>query len=239
MADMPAGSDNSSGRRMLEDLHNPFLPLESRTPATPHWEAKREMAQAMRDFAEAMMTSTPSPEQMREMTQWLQTATEQLTQAPRVYGRNGYVEASEGTFSEVFQEVGPLCGHSNPIAPPLEMWAEGDTAYARVTMGWRYEGPPGCVHGGFVAALFDEFLGMAQFMGGHPGMTGTLTIKYRRPTPLNMALKLSAWIDRAEGRKTFARGKIEAGGIVTAECEGIFIRPNQPVTELLDAVTQG
>jgi acyl-coenzyme A thioesterase PaaI-like protein len=221
---------------MLEDLHNPFLPLDERTPATPQWEAKRELAQTLRDYTEALMTSTPTPEQMSAMNQWLQNATAQLEQSPRVYGRSGYTEAGEGSFGEVFQEVGPLCGHSNPIAPPLEMWAEGETAYARVTMGWRYEGPPGCVHGGFVAALFDEFLGMAQFMGGHPGMTGTLTIRYRQPTPLNVPLEMSAWIERSEGRKTFVSGKIEANGHVTAECEGIFIRPNQPVTALRDAV---
>lgn len=222
---------------MLEDLHNPFLPLDERTPATPLWEAKRELAQSVRDYTEALMTSAASPELMANMSQWLKDATAKLENSPRVYGRNGYTEAGEGTFGEVFQEVGPLCGHSNPIAPPLEMWAEGDTAFARVTMGWRYEGPPECVHGGFVAALFDEFLGMAQFMGGHPGMTGTLTIKYRRPTPLNVPLEMSAWIERSEGRKTFVHGKIEANGTLTAECEGIFIRPTRPVTELRKAVT--
>ena len=40
-------------------------------------------------------------------------------------------------------------------------------------------------HGGYVAAAFDEVLGLAQDLGGQSGMTGTLTIKYRRPTPLH------------------------------------------------------
>ena len=57
-----------------------------------------------------------------------------------------------------------------------------------VTFGSAYEGPPGHVHGGYVAAAFDELLGMTQSLGGMPGMTGTLTVRYRRPTPLRTEL---------------------------------------------------
>ena len=35
-----------------------------------------------------------------------------------------------------------------------------------------YEGPPGYVHGGWVALTFDEILGMTNIASGHPGMTG-------------------------------------------------------------------
>ena len=49
------------------------------------------------------------------------------------------------------------------------------------TFGAAYEGPPGCVHGGFVAAAFDEVLGSTQSLSGEPGMTGRLTVNYRSP----------------------------------------------------------
>ena len=39
-------------------------------------------------------------------------------------------------------------------------------------VGPAYEGPPGCVHGGFIAAAFDEVLGSTQSLSGSPGMTG-------------------------------------------------------------------
>ena len=39
-----------------------------------------------------------------------------------------------------------------------------------MTFGSAYEGPPGCVHGGFVAAAFDEVLGFVQSLGGQPGL---------------------------------------------------------------------
>mgnify|MGYP006303230097 CR=1 FL=1 len=89
--------------------------------------------------------------------------------------------------------------------------------------GPAYEGPPGCVHGGWVAAAFDEVLGFAQSLTGIPGMTGTLTVIYRRPTPLETDLRFEARVERTEGRKRFVRGTVTGGGELTAEAEGIFI----------------
>ena len=36
----------------------------------------------------------------------------------------------------------------------------------RVTYGYAYEGPPTCVHGGVIAELFDELLGMSNILVG-------------------------------------------------------------------------
>ncbi len=52
---------------------------------------------------------------------------------------------------------------------------------------WAYEGPPTCVHGGVIAEVFDEVLGAANIVAGVRAMTGTLTVRYRKPTPLNTA----------------------------------------------------
>jgi acyl-CoA thioesterase FadM len=54
-------------------------------------------------------------------------------------------------------------------------------------------------------------------------MTGTLTIRYRQPTPLHTELQFDAWIERVDGRKIFARGNLKAGGLLTAEADGIFL----------------
>lgn len=50
---------------------------------------------------------------------------------------------------------------------------------------------PGQRAWGFVAAIFDQFyLGMAQVLGGQPGMTDYLHVNYHQRTPLNTELKL-------------------------------------------------
>lgn len=125
----------------------------------------------------------------------------------------------------------PIQGLANPLASPLRLEvktdAEGDaTAWGTANFGAAYEGPPGCVHGGILASVFDEVLGFANALTGNPAMTGTLTIRYRRPTPLRQDLTFEAKCVRVEGRKIFTTGVCRAGGEVTAEAEAIFITVN-------------
>lgn len=54
-------------------------------------------------------------------------------------------------------------------------------------------------------------------------MTGTLTVRYRRPTPLGRPLTFAAYLDRVEGRKIFVRGTLHDADVLCAEAEGIFI----------------
>lgn len=122
----------------------------------------------------------------------------------------------------------PVVGYLNPIAPPVRIWAvtgeEGQRELrGAARFGYAYEGPPSCVHGGVVAEVFDELLGLAGLVTGRGGMTGTLTIRYRRPTPLMVDLDLEARVRSREGRKLFCWGGIRHGGELTAEAEGVFI----------------
>jgi acyl-coenzyme A thioesterase PaaI-like protein len=91
-----------------------------------------------------------------------------------------------------------------------------------VTFGPAYEGPPGHVHGGLVAAMFDELLGFAQLS---PGFTAYLHVNYRKPTPLNTPLSLTAWVESIERRKRVVRGECRAGDVLLSDAEGLFIAP--------------
>jgi len=122
----------------------------------------------------------------------------------------------------------PLAGATNPLSLPLDMWGVSnpgglDFIRGRAVFSLAYEGPPTCVHGGMIALLFDEILGNANIVAGRPGMTGTLTIRYRRPTPLLVPLELEARQIRVEGRKIMTTGTITVAGEITAEAEAIFI----------------
>ena len=56
-------------------------------------------------------------------------------------------------------------------------------------------------------------------------MTGTLTLRYLRPTPLGDC-SARAWVDRVEGVKTIVKGEFHrADGTTTVEAEGIFVMP--------------
>lgn len=119
----------------------------------------------------------------------------------------------------------PVVGVRNAAAPPVVVERDpSGRAWSSFHLGAAFEGPPGLVHGGVSAMILDQMLGEATGAGGKPGMTGTLTLRYRRGTPLG-DLSAEAWIDRSEGIKTWARGHISDAEGVTVEAEGLFILP--------------
>jgi acyl-coenzyme A thioesterase PaaI-like protein len=118
-----------------------------------------------------------------------------------------------------------VIGRRNPIAPPLVIdGADGDV-HTDFVLGAAYEGPPGHVHGGVCALILDHILGATAHKPGNPAYTGTLTLRYRRGTPLGRPLRAQAHVDRIDGTKTFAVGNITDSDGVTVEAEGVFIHP--------------
>jgi hypothetical protein len=120
-----------------------------------------------------------------------------------------------------------VVGLRNPIAPPLTMHIEDDgtRCWSEFTLGAPYEGPPGLVHGGVCALLLDQVLGEAASEGmTKPLFTGTITVRYVRGTPLGR-LRAEAAVERTDGVKSFVSGHLSDSQGVTAEAEGIFIRP--------------
>lgn len=121
----------------------------------------------------------------------------------------------------------PVVGVASPIAPPLE-WDVGDdgVVVAQGEFPVACEGPPGYVHGGWVALTFDEVLGITNAAAGFAGMTGRLTIRYRRPTPLAQPVRVECHVEKVEGRRIVTRARLVVDGATTAECEGLFVQPS-------------
>ena len=211
---------------MTDTIFNPFESEEISPPYSEHWQAKRRLAQALRELTDVLVTSTPSIAEMEEIAERLELQARQFAKEPRLFGQMAFqADGNHGKRGEVNHELNALGGWSNPLAPGLNMWFDGERARGTVNCGWAYEGPPQHIHGGYVAAIFDQFMGMAQILGKQPGMTGRLTVHYHRPTPLNTDLDLEAWVEKVEGRKTIVCAEMRNGDDVTASCEALFIRP--------------
>jgi len=129
----------------------------------------------------------------------------------------------EGMKPEDFFPFSPMIGRYNALAPPVTVEVVDGAVHGTGNLDAAYEGPPGCVHGGVIAALFDELLGVANISAGVGAMTGTLTITYRSPTPLQSDLTFYAKVLGVEGRKVRTMGTIHAGDRLCAEADGIFI----------------
>ena len=213
---------------MAEDteLRRSLLRWENtRSEVQGAWKERRRLATAMRTVIARLIESDAPESELSAAADALERYAERLATHPRPHPYEGWSETSPAGNTGGFFDHSPLIGLSNPLAPPVELRAEPDgrTVRGRAIFGVAYEGPPGCLHGGYVAAAFDEVLGFANALSGTPGMTGSLTVKYRRPTPLHTELRFEATYDRTEGRKIFCSGKLFAGDSLCAEAEGLFV----------------
>ena len=86
----------------------------------------------------------------------------------------------------------------------LEPLVEVETAAGRVTFPVVYEGPPGLVNGGFLAVFFDCITQHQSCAARRTGKTRSLTVTFRRPTPILTELRfdIARTEDEDEGRVT-------------------------------------
>lgn len=183
------------------------------------------LAAALRTTIDLVMDTDAVAEDIEGAAAALEEWNRALARHPRGRPLYGYAEAANAGGPSPFRDNSPVSGPVNPLAPPVDMRFDGESVVATATLGIAYEGPPGHVHGGVTALIFDEVLGKVQSLSGAPGMTGRLTIHYRRPTPLGTELTFRGYLDRVEGRKIFTRGTLHAGDPpqLCAEAEGLFI----------------
>lgn len=201
---------------------------------------KRRLAAAMRDVVETLIATGAPTDLIREAADDLERIAARFADIPHDPQYEGYREtANVGDDPHASFELSPFIGRANPLAPPMTLRQEDEVVIGDVTFGSAYEGPPGCVHGGYVAAAFDELLGATQSLSGAPGMTGTLTVRYRTPTPLHEPLTMRGWLRGVEGRKIFADGTLHVGERLCAEAEGIFITINPELFLRLKAEREG
>ncbi|MGH9171028.1 MAG: PaaI family thioesterase [Acidimicrobiales bacterium] len=187
--------------------------------------ASERLASEMRRIIERLAVVRPPAEELEQAAAAAAAFADRLdTLAER---ERSWEISEAGLDPGHFVAYSPVSGACNAIAPPVrfalvEHEASRPAIAGEVTFGPAYEGPPGHVHGGLLAAMFDELLGFAQLS---PGFTATLTVRYFRPVPLGKRLQLAANVDRVEGRKRWLKGTCSLEGELLAEAEGLFIAP--------------
>lgn len=197
--------------------------LRHQEPATGRRAEAHRIAAAMRRVIDRLVQFAAPEESLRAAADALEKYAERLAQYPISRAYEGFAESANAGNTDAFFDHSPLIGLANPLAPPMRLTAVGDKVVGHANFGVAYEGPPGYVHGGLLAAAFDELLGMTQSLTGNPGMTATLSVRYRKPTPLLTELVFEGRVTKTEGRKILTHGTVAADGVVTAEAEGLFI----------------
>ncbi len=229
-------SDTSGG-------NNKFAGFHIRTGAMSEYDQARvNFADEVRAVMVELLSTSASIDDIASAHKFVASAVALLKQREHDDTFEGPGEAALATIGS-FLDRSPLIGAINPLAVPMRISTlrdgTGETvAIGTVCFGAAYEGPPGCVHGGFIAAAFDEVLGVAQSLSGNPGMTVNLAIDYRSPTPLSQPLEFRGRIKQVEGRKIFTIGTLHHGDTLCAEASGLFISMRPEVFERLLKIRQ-
>jgi len=173
---------------------------------SPDSDPRRRLAAAIRPLITLAVSAELDDDAVLDAAATVEGLTERLAgrAGPRRARRHPDVRGA----AQEFFPTSPIIGLASPLAPPVRVevvQGDGDgppELRAEAYFEDQYEGPPTCVHGGVIAETFDELLGAANIVAGHPAMTGTLTVRYRKPTPLHTPLRIEA---RTVGRDGYRR----------------------------------
>ena len=98
-----------------------------------------------------------------------------------------------------------ICGLENPVGLHLHIYeTEPGVIETKYIAPDHFQGYPGVLHGGIVAAILDEVSGRAH-MGSDPMQprfmfTGKLEIKYRKNVPIGRLLKIVGRAGKAKSK---------------------------------------
>ncbi len=99
-----------------------------------------------------------------------------------------------------------------------------DAFMARVWFGPAAEGPPGYAHGGSIAAVCDEAMGLAVWLKGYRAVSAKIEIDYKKMLPLKTTAIVEMWVVQARGKKIVAKGRVRnEDGTVYSEARGLFV----------------
>ena len=181
-------------------------------------EARVRAATALRDLNHAFATHDPDDATLAALEAFARDRAAALDPTPirdrytlmHTDGRAGFEDRA-------------VAGRSNPTSIEFDLEYEGETAVVRFMFRRAFEGAPGRAHGGMVAAAFDDVTGFVIGLLREPAFTGTLSVRYNAPVPVEEPLVMRSWLRGREGRKLFIDAECHAGDRQVATCEAIYV----------------
>jgi hypothetical protein len=150
-----------------------------------------ELATELRELLNTVLALESAPPELAELTARIRAARAAMgTSLPADLAPRIGDAATDGM--RVYVDHSRDVGGYHPAFPVYTLRCADDRAEGEVTFPVVYEGPPGVVHGGFLALLFDCVLQQLNCDMGRAGKTTRLALRYRRPTPLGRSLRVVA-----------------------------------------------
>ena len=195
-------------------------------------ELRSEVASRLRDIGHDFVTRSLNDEQLEELATPIAELTLMMSRAPLRERDLTNVDISQ--YKMVVPNVDEIArhelfadsfvsGNANPLGLGAVLRRDGDAAVMNVTLGKAFEGAPGRAHGGVVAALLDETMGLVLAIHGKLAFTAQLDITYLAPTPVGKPLIARAWLARSSHRKLFIEASVRADDVEVVTAKALFI----------------
>jgi uncharacterized protein (TIGR00369 family) len=118
-----------------------------------------------------------------------------------------------------------VCGKLNPIGLKLEFEFEGDEYVTYFTPAKEHQGWAGIVHGGIVSTVLDEVMTRSIHVKGINAVTGEMTVRFRKPTPVGRKLRFAGRVESENGRVISCSARAtDEDGTLLAEATGKIIK---------------
>lgn len=210
-------------------MADPVPAAAARARGAGRRDAVAALGAALRDLADAAVGTEVDEADLRAVAEAAGELAGRLRAVQRGPGEPAGVDVPGGGVPA----YNPVSGPGSPVAPMLSSGVdERGRPGGRVTVGRAFEGYPGLVHGGVLATVLDAVLAQtAALATGRAGVTAELVVRYRRPVPVGVPLRLTGETGSQEGRRTRVRAELVAEGgpdEVLAEAEAVFVVPRSP-----------
>jgi acyl-coenzyme A thioesterase PaaI-like protein len=210
--------------RYPEGMSEPLAPFANRPPAP-----LVALAESLRRLTETMLCVPALDAGLAGEVEGARAAVDALERALAPHALRDALPrmGAEPATQRPYYVGGVILGPHHPLRPELRIAHEDGLTHGTVRFGVTFEGPPGCVHGGFVAHFFDQILGAHNLSARIPAMTGTLSVRFLAGTPILRELSFEVRHERRGERKVITSGRLHASGKVFSEAEGTFVVPKR------------
>jgi acyl-coenzyme A thioesterase PaaI-like protein len=210
-------------------------------------EARVEAAAAVRALVQAFAAHDADDRVLGELADDVRALLPALEAAPRRTRAipsfdeivAGVPEAGERRYAMADRAV---VGPANPTSVDVEMRREDELeGVAEVVFGPAFEGALGRVHGGMVAAVFDDLSGFVLGFVGRPGFSVRLEVTFRAPVPVEVPVEFRVRLREQRGRKLLVEGEARLGDqvLVTAKTMMITVGQEHFETHAQDLLARG
>lgn len=150
----------------------------------------------------------------------------------------------EGTTRYLITGMQPIsreclvCGTENSLGIKARFYeTTSKELIALFTLRSEHQSYPGIAHGGMSATVLDEVIGRAIMIDNNHetfGVTLDLQVRYRKPVPLGVELKVVGRIDSVKGRLFEGSGELYLpDGTIAVEAHGKYMKRS------IDQITSG